>query len=274
MPVLDPLLTQFPAQLDELAIAIRGEVDQTLERTLQLDAHAVEAGDSFQQLELGAACRIAGLLVAIAIVSACSRSFGLILGDPRLVLELWEQSRKLRDLRDDSAHARQLLVCLVDRIGAEPLHGSTIVRMPPQTSTLHRMESSVARKRLAESKIARLATVGEGGRPHIVPLVFAIEEDIVYFAVDAKPKTTRNLKRLQNIAANPAVAVLADHYEDDWNKLWWVRADGTARVVTDAVETKRAIDLLVDRYEQYRYARPAGPVVAIHIDRLSGWSGA
>jgi PPOX class probable F420-dependent enzyme len=136
------------------------------------------------------------------------------------------------------------------------------------------MESSVARKRLAESKIARLATVGEGGRPHIVPLVFAIEEDIVYFAVDAKPKTTRNLKRLQNIAANPAVAVLADHYEDDWNKLWWVRADGTARVVTDAVETKRAIDLLVDRYEQYRYARPAGPVVAIHIDRLSGWSGA
>jgi PPOX class probable F420-dependent enzyme len=136
------------------------------------------------------------------------------------------------------------------------------------------MESSVARKRLAESKIARLATVDEGGRPHIVPFVFAIEQNTVYFAVDAKPKTTRNLKRLQNIAANPAVAVLADHYEDDWNKLWWVRADGTARVVTDAVETKRAIDLLADRYEQYRQARPAGPVVAIHIDRLTGWSGA
>jgi PPOX class probable F420-dependent enzyme len=136
------------------------------------------------------------------------------------------------------------------------------------------MESSEARKRLAESKIARLATVDEGGRPHIVALVFVIEEDIVYFAVDGKPKTTRNLKRLQNIAANPAVAVLADHYEDDWNKLWWVRADGTARVVTDAVETKRAIDLLADRYEQYRHGRPAGPVVAIHIDRLTGWSGA
>jgi len=136
------------------------------------------------------------------------------------------------------------------------------------------MESSEARKRLAESKIARLATVDEGGRPHIVPLVFVIEEDIVYFAVDGKPKTTRNLKRLQNIAANPAVAVLADHYEDDWNKLWWVRADGTARVVTDALETKRAIDLLADRYEQYRHGRPAGPVVAIHIDRLTGWSGA
>jgi PPOX class probable F420-dependent enzyme len=136
------------------------------------------------------------------------------------------------------------------------------------------MESSVARQRLAESKIARLATVDEGGRPHIVPFVFAIEQNTVYFAVDAKPKTTRNLKRLQNIAANPAVAVLADHYEDDWNKLWWVRADGTARVVTDAVETKRAIDLLADRYEQYRHTRPAGPVVAIHIDRLTGWSGA
>ena len=111
-------------------------------------------------------------------------------------------------------------------------------------------------------------------RPHVVPCVFALEGDTIYFAVDAKPKKTRNLKRLQNIAANPAVSLLADHYEDDWSKLWWVRVDGTAHVVTDAVEAQRAIELLADRYEQYRHARPAGPVVAIHIDRLTGWSGA
>lgn len=136
------------------------------------------------------------------------------------------------------------------------------------------MESGEARRRLADSRVGRLATIGADGRPHIVPFVFAIEGDKIYFAVDAKPKTTTNLKRLQNIAANPAVSILADHYEDDWSKLWWVRADGTARVLTDDAETKRAIDLLENRYEQYRQARPAGPVVAIHIDRLTGWSGA
>ena len=121
--------------------------------------------------------------------------------------------------------------------------------------------------------VARLATVSEGGKPHIVPMVFALDGEIVYFAVDAKPKKSTNLKRLRNIAAHPAVSVLADHYEDDWNKLWWVRVDGTARVVTDGQEARRAIDLLAVRYAQYRATRPDGPVVAIHIDRITGWSG-
>jgi PPOX class probable F420-dependent enzyme len=121
--------------------------------------------------------------------------------------------------------------------------------------------------------VARLATVSEDGKPHIVPMVFALDGDTLYFAVDAKPKTTTNLQRLKNIAANPSVAVLADHYEDDWNRLWWVRVDGTARVVTDSEQVRRAIDLLANRYAQYRENRPDGPVVAIHIDRLTGWSG-
>lgn len=120
--------------------------------------------------------------------------------------------------------------------------------------------------------VARLATVGDDGKPHIVPMVFALDGDTIYFAVDAKPKQSTNLKRLRNIAANPAVSVLADHYEDDWTKLWWVRADGTARVVTDAANARRATDLLVAKYAQYRTARPEGPVVAIHIDRIIGWS--
>jgi PPOX class probable F420-dependent enzyme len=128
-------------------------------------------------------------------------------------------------------------------------------------------------QRLAQSKVAHLATVGEDGRPHIVPFVFAIDSHTLYFAVDAKPKTTTNLKRLRNIAANPAVSVLVDHYEDDWSKLWWVRADGTARVIADPSEAEHAINLLVNRYAQYRASRPTGPVVAIHIDRLTGWPG-
>jgi len=129
------------------------------------------------------------------------------------------------------------------------------------------------RRRLEESLVAHLATAGPDAMPHIVPITFATEGDTLYFAVDAKPKRTRNLKRLENIAANPAVSVLVDRYEDDWTKLWWVRVDGTARIVADPAETERAIDQLVKRYPQYRHTRPRGPVVAISMDRLSGWSG-
>ena len=129
------------------------------------------------------------------------------------------------------------------------------------------------RRRLAESLVAHLATAGPDAMPHIVPITFAIDRETLYFAVDAKPKRTTNLKRLQNIAANPAVSVLVDRYEDDWTRLWWVRVDGTARIVEDAAESEHAIDLLMKRYPQYRHTRPEGPVVAISMDRLSGWSG-
>jgi PPOX class probable F420-dependent enzyme len=136
------------------------------------------------------------------------------------------------------------------------------------------MESAEARRLLAGSRVARLATVSVEGRPHLVPIVFAIAGDMLYFAVDAKPKKTTHLARLRNIAANPSVCVLADHYEEDWTRLWWVRADGTARVVTDGTEARRATALLVERHAQYRTSPPGGPVVAIHIVRMTGWSGA
>jgi PPOX class probable F420-dependent enzyme len=141
-------------------------------------------------------------------------------------------------------------------------------------STIHRMEEADARRRLAGSKAAHLATVSAEGRPHVVPIVFALDGETLYFAVDAKPKKTANLVRLKNIAANPAVSVLVDHYEDDWTRLWWVRADGTAHIVTDNTEAQRALDSLATRYHQYVTERPGGRVVAIHIDRLTGWTGA
>jgi PPOX class probable F420-dependent enzyme len=134
------------------------------------------------------------------------------------------------------------------------------------------MDATAMRRRIAGASVARLATADSRGRPHVVPITFAVDGNTLYFAVDAKPKRTSNLKRLQNIAANPAVAVLFDHYEDDWSRLWWVRMDGTARVVDDPTAAARAIDLLVERYPQYRRARPAGPVVAISMERMSGWS--
>jgi len=134
------------------------------------------------------------------------------------------------------------------------------------------MEEAEARRRLAGSKVARLATVNPEGRPHVVPIVFALEGDTLYFAVDSKPKKTTRLTRLKNIAVNSEVSVLVDHYEDDWTKLWWVRADGTAYIVIDDFEAQRAINLLAKRYEQHATDRPGGPVVAIHIDRLTGWT--
>ena len=126
--------------------------------------------------------------------------------------------------------------------------------------------------RVASEAVARLATVGEDGRPHIVPICFALDAQTLYFAVDSKPKQTTNLKRLRNIAAHAAVSILVDHYEDDWNQLWWVRLDGDARVVTNEGEVQKALRLLAARYSQYRATTPAGPVVAVAITGMTGWS--
>ena len=134
------------------------------------------------------------------------------------------------------------------------------------------MDEGDLRRRLADSTVAVLATLTPDGRPHAVPVCFALDGAVVYFAVDHKPKRTTDLQRLRNITANPAVSLLAEHYEHDWNRLWWVRVDGTARVLAAGDESDRAVSLLIDRYAQYRERPPQGPVVAIVIDRLSGWS--
>lgn len=128
------------------------------------------------------------------------------------------------------------------------------------------------RRKVAAARVARLATADARGRPHIVPITFALDGETLYFAVDAKPKRTTNLKRLRNIAANPAVSILIDEYNDDWSKLWWVRIDGKARVLTDDAEIHRALDFLSQRYAQYREIRPIGPVVAVPVDEYVGWS--
>jgi len=121
----------------------------------------------------------------------------------------------------------------------------------------------------AAARVARLATVSADGVPHLVPMVFALAGNVIHSAVDAKPKRSRALRRLANIAANPRVSVLADEYSDDWSQLWWVRADGVARVL-DA--SPSGLQALVARYEQYRSAPPAGPFLEITVERWSSWS--
>ncbi|TYB61527.1 TIGR03668 family PPOX class F420-dependent oxidoreductase [Nonomuraea sp. PA05] len=126
--------------------------------------------------------------------------------------------------------------------------------------------------RFAAQRVARLARLAPDGTPRVVPITFAILDGDVVTAVDHKPKTTTDLARLRDIQANPAVSVLADHYEDDWTRLWWVRADGLARVLDGGEERERALDALVAKYAQYRERRPAGPVVLVEVTRWSEWS--
>jgi PPOX class probable F420-dependent enzyme len=134
-----------------------------------------------------------------------------------------------------------------------------------------RLTQEDARARLTAARVARLATTGADGQPHLVPVTFAVDGDLICVAVDHKPKTTVHLRRLRNIRENPRVAVLADHYAADWDTLWWVRADGRASVAPaeDAIGT---LDLLAAKYEQYRDNRPVGPVIIIGVQRWAGWS--
>lgn len=108
----------------------------------------------------------------------------------------------------------------------------------------------------------------------MVPVCFALEHDTLWWAVDAKPKRTTELRRLVNIRASPRVSLLVDVYEEDWTRLWWVRADGRAFEVDDDRERARALEALVAKYPQYRHAPPPGPVVEVAIDAWSAWSAA
>ena len=137
------------------------------------------------------------------------------------------------------------------------------------------MEAVEPRALLAAAHVARLATVGADGWPHLVPITFAVDGEEIVTAVDHKPKRTTRLRRLDNIGANPRVSVLADHYEDDWSKLWWARADGMARIVEPgASEHERAISALGARYPQYVEERPSDSVIVISVSRWSGWRAA
>lgn len=137
--------------------------------------------------------------------------------------------------------------------------------------TGHPCTQAVARARFAQARVARLATVSSGGRPHVVPITFALLGDTLVTAVDHKPKRTQALRRLANLAANSAAAVLVDHYSDDWTQLWWARADGHGRVHAPG-EAPDAIDALAERYAQYRERPPEGPVIVIEVQRWSAWA--
>jgi len=126
--------------------------------------------------------------------------------------------------------------------------------------------------RLTGARIARLATTDPDGRPHLVPIVFAVEGDTLYSAVDRKPKRSTKLRRIENARVRPDVTILVDQYDEDWQQLWWIRLRGRARVLDDGDEHSHALSLLQEKYPQYRSEPPDGPVLAVDITDVRSWS--
>jgi PPOX class probable F420-dependent enzyme len=126
--------------------------------------------------------------------------------------------------------------------------------------------------RLTTARVARLATIDPDGRPHLVPIVFALDGETLYSAVDRKPKRSLRLRRIENARARPDVTVLVDHYEEDWSRLWWTRLRGRARVLDGGDEHDRALELLAEKYPQYRSEPPSGPVLAVDVTEVRTWS--
>ena len=135
-----------------------------------------------------------------------------------------------------------------------------------------RVKGESLRRRLAGARVGRLATADAAGNPHVVPVCFVLDGDTVYWAVDHKPKATRQLRRLANIKARPVAELVVDSYSEDWTELWWVRISAEAEVLEPGHEAERALDLLAAKYPQYRERRPDGPVVRLAVSRWSGWS--
>ncbi len=129
-----------------------------------------------------------------------------------------------------------------------------------------------ARPLVEAARVAHLATTNTGLGIDVVPITFALlPGDRLVSIVDQKPKSTTRLRRLDNIRAHPDVTVLVDHYEDDWERLWWVRMRGTATVIAEGEAFDEARAALVDRYPQYVDAPPPGPVVSVAVVDWRGW---
>ena len=130
------------------------------------------------------------------------------------------------------------------------------------------------RRFLAAERVARLATADAAGRPHVVPVCFALEGDTVYFTIDEKPKRRpgARLKRLANLRANPVAALVADRYDEDWSRLGWVMVQGRAEVLETGPEHDQAQARLRARYPQLALMRIEGlPVVAVRIEHVASW---
>lgn len=129
-------------------------------------------------------------------------------------------------------------------------------------------------RRVSEARVARLATTDPDGTPHLVPICFVLEGEVLSSAVDQKPKRSRDLRRLRNLRERPWATVLVDHYEEDWSRLWWVSMRGRASVLDDGPAADAALAALAAKYPQYRREPPQGPVIALEVVKWRSWRAA
>ena len=136
-----------------------------------------------------------------------------------------------------------------------------------------RLDPDEARTRFAAARVLRLATADRAGAPHLVPCTFVVDTaGRIVIGIDSKPKTTANLRRLRNISENPRVSLLVDEYDDDWTRLWWARADGTAAIERAGAEHAGHWDQLRARYPQYAGQVLDGSVIVVTVESWSGWA--
>lgn len=130
-----------------------------------------------------------------------------------------------------------------------------------------------AKRRLGDARVGRLATASAGAEPHVIPVVFALLGTAIYIVIDEKPKSGRRLLRLRNIDANGRAALLVDHYEDDWDRLWYVLARGPARVfMPNDPAHEPALVALRDKYPQYRTMRlDEAEMIELRPERWTAW---
>lgn len=147
-------------------------------------------------------------------------------------------------------------------------------KVHPSVGRSEIMLSDSERRFLSHCRVAHLATADGKGQPHVVPVCFAMTGSTLYITIDEKPKRAPGaaLKRLRNIAENPAVAVTVDRYDEDWARLGWVMLRGRAEILPDGKEHDDAQALLRSRYPQLRaMAIAACPVIAVRIARATSW---
>jgi len=123
-------------------------------------------------------------------------------------------------------------------------------------------------------RVARLATVGANGQPHVVPIVYAYDGERLYTPIDEKPKKVgaTRLRRVRDIQDNPAVAAVIDDYREDWELLAWVQVRGTARILTEGEQYTTGLGLLMAKYSQYQDMPLSGrPLIAMAIEEVVGW---
>lgn len=134
------------------------------------------------------------------------------------------------------------------------------------------MNRPEALQALLSARVGHLATTRPGGTPHIVPITFAVLNEILVTMIDHKPKTTRHLQRLINLEHNPRASVVVDRYSEDWSDLWWVRVDGPASIHEEGEKWESSREGLAAKYEQYAQTPPEGPAIVIVMEKLSWWA--